>query len=65
MNNLPHNNLDLFYFTEHNSQQSLNDTIGDIENEINIDTQLKYVHSDNIDVTFNIIIYLVKNKKIF
>jgi hypothetical protein len=57
MNNLPHNNLELFYFTEHNNQ-SLDDTLGDIENEINIDTQLKYIHYDNIDVITIIFIFI-------
>lgn len=51
MNNLPYKNIDLFYFTDHYAFENPEDYFeDDISNEINLDTQLKYLNTHELDV---------------
>lgn len=51
MNNLPYKNPEMFYFVEHYTFDGQNDYFEDeVLNEINLNTQLKYLNSHELDV---------------
>jgi len=56
---LPHKNFDYYFFCEHQEDEEETEDMNDIDNEINMDTQLKYLNVLELDVSKLLYICLV------